>query len=286
MNPILLTFADGTSFFVGLGGEAFAVLLLLCARNGFVRSVLIVIALVSIAVVVISATPLPLWGYVLWFLPSLAFLLTSRRGNTSPRIRATWAGVTVLVSFVFGLAETPYHSLPQVVVPQGTTIYVLGDSISAGMGTRVRCWPAVLGEIIGVPVVNLAKPGAKIQHAMAQARGVATSRSLVIVELGGNDLLSETDVASFRRQLDDLVSALCSAGHTVLMLELPLFPFRNAWGAAQRQIAAKYGAVMLPKRYFAKVLATRNGTIDGLHLSQEGHEAMARLIADVLQTRS
>jgi lysophospholipase L1-like esterase len=44
----------------------------------------------------------------------------------------------------------------------------------------------------------------------------------------------------------------------------------------------KYGITMLPKRYFAKVLGMKNGTLNGLHLSQVGHEAMAAHIASVI----
>jgi lysophospholipase L1-like esterase len=69
----------------------------------------------------------------------------------------------------------------------------------------------------------------------------------------------------------------------VLVLELPLFPFQNAYGRAQRKVVAKHGVAMLPKRYFARVLGAENGTLDGLHLSQAGHDAMARIIAETIQ---
>ena len=71
--------------------------------------------------------------------------------------------------------------------------------------------------------------------------------------------------------------------HQVLMMELPLFPFRGAFGSAQRSIAAKYDVAMLPKRCFTKVLGTKDGTLDGLHLSQKGQDAMAEIVAGVLQ---
>ena len=69
------------------------------------------------------------------------------------------------------------------------------------------------------------------------------------------------------------------------MLELPLFPLQNAFGEAQRQVAAKYGVALLPKRCFAAVLGTEGATHDGLHLSQVGHDAMAKVIASVIQVK-
>ena len=101
--------------------------------------------------------------------------------------------------------------------------------------------------------------------------------------LGGNDLLGRTEAAEFRSKLDTLVSSLRADEHEVLLLELPLFPLQNAYGKAQRDMVRKYGLAMLPKRCFAKVLGTENGTLDGLHLSQAGHDAMAMIIASVLK---
>jgi lysophospholipase L1-like esterase len=66
------------------------------------------------------------------------------------------------------------------------------------------------------------------------------------------------------------------------MFELPLFPLQNAFGAAQRSVAASHGVVMLPKRCLTKVLGMKGGTLDGLHLSQQGHNALAETVATVL----
>jgi len=50
-------------------------------------------------------------------------------------------------------------------------------------------------------------------------------------------------------------------------------------------MVSKHGVAMLTKRYFAKVLATENGTLDGLHLSQAGHDAMAKILAGVIERK-
>jgi hypothetical protein len=63
MNRVALSFADGTTFFVGLGFVPAAEVLLLRFRKGRARPVLTVLAIVAIILVVISATPLPLWTY-------------------------------------------------------------------------------------------------------------------------------------------------------------------------------------------------------------------------------
>ncbi len=47
-------------------------------------------------------------------------------------------------------------------------------------------------------------------------------------------------------------------------------------------MSSKHGITMLPKRYFAKGPRLKNRTLDGLHLSQAEHNAMAALIASVI----
>ena len=157
--------------------------------------------------------------------------------------------------------------------------------MSAGVGTGETCWPEVLADITDFRVVNLAQAGATVEKAIVQAQGITEIHSLVIVEIGGNDLLGNISANVFHHQLELLVSSLCTDGHQVLMVELPLFPFKNAYGRAQRCVVDKYNVSMLPKRYFAKVLGTQGGLLDGLHLSQEGHNAMAKIMADVINKK-
>jgi acyl-CoA thioesterase-1 len=151
------------------------------------------------------------------------------------------------------------------------------------MGTGERCWPDVLRDTTGLPVVNLAEPGATVESAMRQASGIPRPGAVVIIEIGGNDLLGGTSTAAFEAELDALVQGLRSSHHDILMFELPLFPFRNGYGMAQRQVAAKYGVALLPKRCLTAVLGQDGSTLDGLHFSQEGHNAMAEIVARVLK---
>jgi lysophospholipase L1-like esterase len=67
------------------------------------------------------------------------------------------------------------------------------------------------------------------------------------------------------------------------MFELPLIPFHNSFGTAQRSLAKKYHVTLLPKRFLTKIFGTVGGTLDGLHLSQSGHDALAAEIQGVFR---
>lgn len=282
MNPIILRFADGTTFFVGLLLVLASEGLLLRFRRRWIRPVLTVLTLTGVILVIISATPLPIWAYACWMIPAMTCLVLVNRSASGRKGQLiAYAGLLVMTAGLF-LAEIPYHCLPKLAIPDNTMIYVVGDSISAGVGTGEKCWPEVLEEMTNVRVVNLAQAGATVDKAIVQAQNITEANSLVIIEIGGNDLLGNIDANVFHKQLEVLVSSLCADHHQVLVVELPLFPFKNAYGRAQRSVVDKYNIPMLPKRYFAEVLGTQGGLLDGLHLSQEGHNAMANIIAEVI----
>jgi acyl-CoA thioesterase-1 len=105
---------------------------------------------------------------------------------------------------------------------------------------------------------------------------------VLLLEIGGNDLLGSTSAAQFSDDLDRLLSRVCVPGRTVLMFELPLPPFRNEYGRVQRRLASRYNVSLVPKRIFITVLTTDGATLDGVHLSQTGHELLADVVERLL----
>ena len=67
------------------------------------------------------------------------------------------------------------------------------------------------------------------------------------------------------------------------MFELPLPPLFNRYAIDQRELAAEYGVLLIPKRRLTCVLAASGATLDGLHLSARGHELMASTVLSVLR---
>jgi lysophospholipase L1-like esterase len=281
MNPILLSFADGTTFFVGLILVFIAEVLLLFIQQRFVRSALTVCAFLGMMLVVASATPLPLWMYVVWLVLALIGVVLLNGFSEFRKVKHCMCFALLMVTVGLISMELPYRRAPELVVSSGSTIYVLGDSISVGMRVEDRAWPEVLQEMSGCRVVNCARAGATVEGAFKQALEISEPSSPVIIEIGGNDLLGGTKAFSYYKSLNRLVGSLVEE-HQVLLVELPLFPFQNAYGRAQRRIVAEHGIALLPKKYFTRVLALPGSTSDGLHLTQQGHDAMAAMMNALL----
>jgi len=276
-------FVSGLALFAG-AALLLAALALPALRKGkavgIVRRVLAFVGCISVA---LSGTPLPVWFYALWAAVTLAWLVGGRFLVASrPNVVIALRLAAALACLAAMGVELPRQIAPHLASSKMETVYVVGDSISAGIDESPT-WPVVLARQTGRRVVNLAVPGAKTGEALEQADGVKTAPAVVVIEIGGNDMLGGTPASQFATDLDRLVHALHKPGRKLVMFELPIPPLYNRFGAAQRRVADRHGAVLIPKRLFAAVLTTPGGTTDGLHLSQTGRAKMAGIVADLLR---
>jgi acyl-CoA thioesterase-1 len=124
--------------------------------------------------------------------------------------------------------------------------------------------------------------GAKVESALDNARRINQNDALVILEIGGNDLLSGTSIPKFRQDLEKMLALACGPHRIVAMVELPLPPFYNRYGMVQRALARERGVILIPKRFMADVMSTPGATVDGLHFSNAGHILFARALSGML----
>ena len=190
--------------------------------------------------------------------------------------------VLLVVLPALAAMELRHRRMPAVEGEPSDHLVVIGDSISAGLDARVAPWPVIMERATGVQVRNLSRPGATMTDGLALADGVTHEDHLILIELGGNDLIAGGPSDVFARGLEALLAKLAASGRTVVMFELPLLPFRIAYGQIQRRLAAKYGVPLIPKRYFTGVIAGKDATLDGLHLTDAGARRMALVVAQAL----
>lgn len=268
---------DGTPFFAGL----FISMLSTGCLKWFAprwKRFFTTVAIFGIFCVLFSSSRFPLFLIGGWaILTAAALVLFYRKGATRVS-NAIWA-ISFVLTIMLLASLFIATRLPHINVPRLKPIYVIGDSISAGIGDKIRPWPEILAEITGRQVINLAQPGAMSQDALWQAEKITVKNALVIVEIGGNDLIAGGNAKDFRKNLNLLLSKLERDGHEVLIFELPLPPLKGSFARAQASAADKYHAALLPKKYFTEVIGTKGATLDGLHLSQAGHEKLALIIS-------
>jgi hypothetical protein len=175
-------FASGNSLF---SGAAMIVLGLMCRRLGaprWCRPIAAVGAFTGVLFVILSATPFSWWFYCLW---ASLLAVAWRRPFVKPfRGRAGWrvslspvAAIALTVAACLAEAATLLSQpLPKGAFPR---LYVIGDSISAGISDSETTWPEFLAEEYGVEVVNLARQGATSRSVVEQAQEIPAGDALV-----------------------------------------------------------------------------------------------------------
>ena len=320
MRMIAYHFASGNAFFSGMGMLIVAVLVGALVRKPWVRRFVRMLAVAGVLFVALSATPQPWWLYsligiavLLWLtigIPKASVTLTSnivtkfsdqreRPNGVRAAARIGWrlcrpgtrtsrsrlAGIALIVISIVGiLLELPYHLSPTINGPSFTKLYLIGDSISAGMlGPKENTRPKQFRSRYNAEMIDLSQEGETAKSALKKTALVTDERALVLLEIGGNDILGSTSVADFEATLNQLLSQLVGPERTLVMMELPLPPFYNRYGQIQRKLAAQYRVQLIPKRYFINVLGGEDTTLDGLHLSENGHAMMAATVWALLR---
>lgn len=267
---------NGDAFFAGLAMTCLGAAMRSLCKRPYLAVGQNTMIIMGFVVTVASGTPLPLWAYILWTVLLLVAALSARRAFL---LCYGTLGLFVAVSTCMAVVEFTYHLSPKLSLTGVRTLIVLGDSLSGGAKAPGKNWPEALGELLTLPVKNLSTPGVTAATALPAASTISEQDALVLVEIGGNDLLGRT--RDFSTHLERILSTVCKPGRQVVMLELPIPPFHNNYGAAQRRLARTFGVPLIPKRWLASVLATPGATVDGLHLSNEGHELLAKRLSSV-----
>lgn len=280
---IALFFADGRAYFAGI--LLVVVSLLLLARRRRRRNPRLFLRLALLAgalLILLSATPAPIWFYFLWLVTTVGWLIH----QVDPVLRRGPRAVLLVCSLAFCVVaaaiEAPYRRMPAIKSEPATRVCVIGDSLSADGGSGDVMWPKMLASGGGLEVINLSVPGATAGTALVQAEKVPPGPAAVVVEIGGNDLLAGTSTADFERDLRRLLRALTGPSRRILMFELPLPPFANGYGRVQRRLASEFDVALIPKHVLAGAIGSATTTLDGLHLSEAGHQRLAETVRQVI----
>jgi lysophospholipase L1-like esterase len=283
VDPVLLFFASGESLYPG------AVLLLASMLHSSVSLQPLVIWFrrlglwIGLAFVIMASPPQP-WcvDALLGFLFVAWLIAGTRKEKGWSRVRVATTFLFTVFIFVVLIVEFLHRRPLTIQGARSDHLVVIGDSMSAGLGTRVRPWPEVMREKTGAVVANLSKSGATMRDGLAMAERVTQQDHLVLIELGGNDLIAGESSAEFERSLESVLARMSLPGRTIVMFELPLLPQMVNYGRVQRRLATKYSVWLIPKRYLTSVISGKDATSDGLHLTDVGARRMATLVSQVL----
>lgn len=279
MNWLVVHVAGGQSFFSGLCLLIVAALLSATQKPGQRRPVL-VIALVGVVAITVSSTAIPYWAYALLAVALIYWIVCRRDQQRQKRAAIGLAAACALCASI----ELPYHALPAVNAVETRDLAIIGDSVTAGGGVEERevTWPDKFARDHQVRVEDFSHVGETAASALRRVRGRAIESPIMLVEIGGNDILGSTTARQFAVDLDALLAHLAAPERQVVMFELPLPPFYHEYGRIQREAARRHRVALIPKRVFLGLLAGNGSTFDSIHLSPAGHQQMADLVWELV----
>lgn len=281
MNPIVSHLISGRVLYSGLGLMLVCLLSTEFVQSPRLRRLLAVQAWVG-ALLAVCTAALPFASIAILAGGLVGWTALSLRGSSS-NLRRRCLGFVAVYSLGLLLIEFPKTRVGTIPSAKSRALVVIGDSLSAGLGEGEGTpWPTQLGDLHKVRVANLSEPGATTRDGIEKARLAKPFPGLVILELGGNDLLGGRSVSEFEADLSQILQTLSDQQRSVVLVELPLLPGKNAWGVVQRRLARKYGCSIIPKRLLVDVLAAPGATVDTLHLSEAGHKRLAETIWQVI----
>ncbi|HEX2254803.1 MAG TPA: GDSL-type esterase/lipase family protein [Thermoanaerobaculia bacterium] len=207
-------------------------------------------------------------------LRTLPAALPPRRGAILLRLAAL---ALPLAALACGGPDVPnLHS-------DGSTIVCLGDSITAGVGAAAdEAYPARLAELLGVEVVNAGVSGDTTADGLARLdAALAADPWLVIVGLGGNDMLRRLPAERAEENLRALVDGVLAAGAVPMLVEIE-GPFGGAYGAMFDRLEEDYDLPVV-EDVLGDILTDRALKSDAIHPNAAGYDRLARAVADEVE---
>src|SRR5512139_1777562 len=164
-------------------------------------------------------------------------------------------------------------------------IVAFGDSLTHGTGAPPdSAYPAVLASLTGRTVINAGVPGDTTASALQRLPAVLAEHHprLVLLCLGGNDMLRQQPAAATENNLRLLAQTIRASGADVMLIAVPEPRLFGGAPDFYSRVADDMG-LPLEDDAFSEVLKDNRLKADPIHANAAGYRVVAERLAEFLQ---
>lgn len=164
-------------------------------------------------------------------------------------------------------------------------VLAFGDSLTYGTGAKAEdSYPVVLGQLIGRTVVRSGVPGEVTARGLERLPEVLDEHKprLVIVCLGGNDMLRRGTPADIEANLRKILMEIKSRGLDVMLIGVPT-PTLIANPPEFYSKLAKEFAIPYQGEIITSVLYKSDLKSDPIHPNAAGYRKVAEAVAELMR---
>ena len=167
----------------------------------------------------------------------------------------------------------------------GSAVIAFGDSLVTGHGTSPgHDFVSLLSRRLGVPIVNAGRGGDTTESALRRVEIDVLARDprVVIVLLGGNDILRRVPTEATFTNLAAIVERIRQRGAAVVLVGLSTGFLIDPYGPEYARLAERTSSAYVPD-ILGGILRNEARMADAIHPNDEGHAIMADRIEPVLR---
>jgi acyl-CoA thioesterase-1 len=196
---------------------------------------------------------------------------------------AVLAGLLLLLAIGVAGCGAGSPKLPK--LGANDVVLAFGDSLTYGTGaTEAESYPAVLSGLIGRTVIREGVPGETTAQGMARLPSALERHrpKLVLLCLGGNDMLRKVDDATISANLREMIRRIQGSGAAVVLLGVPK-PALFGGAAAYYEALAREFELVYEGDVIVDVLKKPAMKSDPIHPNAQGYKVVAEAVAALLK---